>query len=141
MILTGLTRYRELGLLLLRIGLGAAFIAHGWPKLVGGPAYWAQLGHSMDTLGIHVAYPFWGLMAAVAEFGGGVFVLLGLLFRPACILLVLDLLVALSQHLWNRDFPPVLRNYGPGWSHPMELAIVFLCLLLIGPGKYSIDRR
>jgi hypothetical protein len=27
------------------------------------------------------------------------------------------------------------------WSHPLEDGIVFLSLLLIGPGAYSIDRK
>ena len=35
-----LDRYRDLGLLVMRVGLGLSFMAHGWPKLVGGPETW-----------------------------------------------------------------------------------------------------
>ena len=37
-------RFHDLGLLLLRIGLGVVFVVHGFPKLAGGPAAWAGLG-------------------------------------------------------------------------------------------------
>ena len=44
MILTGLSKYRDGGLFIMRIGLGIAFIAHGLPLLLGGPPKWAGLG-------------------------------------------------------------------------------------------------
>ena len=39
-----LSRHRDLGLLILRVGIGAMFMFHGWPKISGGPAFWAQVG-------------------------------------------------------------------------------------------------
>jgi putative oxidoreductase len=132
MILTSLNRFRDLGLLVLRVGLGAMFIYHGLPKLLGGPALWAQLGMATGTLGIHFLPVFWGFMAAVAEGIGGLLLLLGLLSRPACLLMFFNMVVAASFHLGKGDGLGIA-------SHAIEVGIVFLSLVLIGPGKYSLD--
>lgn len=141
MVWTGLAKYRDLGLLLLRVGLGLSMIAHGYPKLFGGPTMWTQVGSAMGTFGIDAGHTAFGLVAGLIEFGGGILLLAGLLFRVACILLVLQMLVAMSQHLYNPHFPEVLRGFSAGWSHPMEMAIVFFGLIFIGPGRFSMDRK
>lgn len=41
-----LSKHRDLGLLLLRVGIGGMFVAYGMPKLPGGPALWERVGHS-----------------------------------------------------------------------------------------------
>ena len=58
MILSSLERYRDFGLLLLRIGLGAMFIWHGAPKLVGGPETWTRLGGAMANYTLGDKYTF-----------------------------------------------------------------------------------
>jgi len=134
MILTSLTKFREAGLLFLRVALGAVYIRlHGWHKLTAGAHEWRALGSAIGYLGIHFQYLFWGLMAALSETLGCVLFILGFLFRPACILLLITLTVASVS---------ILRK-GQGWeaaSHPIELAILFFSLIFIGPGKYSIDK-
>jgi len=133
MILTSLTRFRDVGLLLLRIGLGLVFIFHGWPKLVAGPDRWVELGGAMAHLGI-TFYPLgWGLLAALGELGGGILFLLGFLFRPACAVLFFTMLVATIYLIQSTG------NFTQ-WSHPVSLAIVFASMFLIGPGRYSLDR-
>lgn len=132
MILTSLNRFRDLGLLVLRVGLGAMFIYHGLPKLLAGPALWAQLGTATGTLGIHFLPMFWGFMAAAAEGIGGLLLLLGLLSRPACLLMFINMVVAASFHLGKGDGLGIA-------SHAIEAGIVFLSLVLIGPGRYSLD--
>jgi len=132
MILTSLNRFRDLGLLVLRVGLGSMFIYHGLTKLLGGPAFWAQLGMATGTLGIHFLPVFWGFMAAVAEGIGGLLLLMGLLSRPACLLMFINMVVAASFHLGKGDGLGIA-------SHAIEVGIVFLSLVLIGPGKYSLD--
>lgn len=134
MILTGLTKYRDFGLLFLRLGIGAMFaFVHGWPKIAGGPETWEKLGGAMGNLGINFAPEFWGFMAAITEFGGGILFAVGFLFRPAAAGLAFTMIVA------------ALMNYLPEQSlfaaaHPIEMAIVFLAMLFIGPGRFSFDR-
>jgi putative oxidoreductase len=141
--LSFLGKYKEFGLLLLRLGLGAAFVLHGGPKLFGGPEVWAGLGKAMAAVGIDVLPVFWGFMAAFAECFGGVFMILGLFFRPAVILLAITMTVATVKHSAETPAKPTSR-----WEHfmqvtirPLELAVVFYGLIFIGPGRFSFDKE
>ncbi|PIP28783.1 DoxX family protein, partial [Candidatus Kuenenbacteria bacterium CG23_combo_of_CG06-09_8_20_14_all_39_39] len=76
--------YADIGLLILRLGLGAMFIVHGWPKISGGAPLWPELGEAVSFCGIKFGFMFWGFMAACSEFFGGIFIALGIVFRPFC---------------------------------------------------------
>lgn len=103
-----------------------------------GPDLWIKLGKSMQFVGVG-AYPiFWGLMAALSESVGGFLFLIGFAFRPACLFLLITMTVATMK-----DFHDIPGNFMDKWlivSHPFELGSLFLSLLLIGPGKFSVDR-
>lgn len=124
----------HIGLLILRIGLGIMFILHGYPKMFGGPDTWVEVGSAMQYLGINFAPMFFGFMAGVAEFFGGIFLMLGLFFTPSVILLFTVMLIATTKHIGAADGFAF-------YSHTIKMAIVFLSLMLIGAGKYSIDRK
>jgi len=128
-----LSNFNDVALLFLRVALGSFFIwIHGWPKLAGGLVKWKQLGGAMKHLGITFWPGFWGFMAAFAESIGMGLIILGLMFRPASLLVFITLAVATVMEYRTR-----------GWgeaSHACELAMVFLALVFIGPGKYSVDR-
>jgi len=134
MILAFLNRYRELGLLILRVGLGVMFIMHGWPKIQGGVAQWTSLGQAMGNLGVTFAPAFWGFMAAATEFGGGICLVLGLATRPAALLMAFNMTVATLMHLKRGD--GVM-----GAAHAIEDGVAFLSIVLLGAGKYSIDKK
>lgn len=125
-------KHKDTGLLILRVGLGAMFLTHGAPKMFAGPEMWAKLGMAMGNIGIHFLPVFWGFMASFSEFAGGLFLMLGLFTRPACALLAFTMSIASIFHFSRGDG---LK----GASHAIENGIVFLSLILIGPGKYSLD--
>jgi putative oxidoreductase len=124
----------DTGLLVLRVGMGVMFVLHGFPKLMGGPERWTKVGSAMESLGIHFAPTFWGLMAGLSECVGGVLIALGLLTRPTCAVLVFTMIIAALKHLSAGD--PFAR-----FSHPIEAGIVFIALAIMGPGRHSLDAR
>ncbi len=126
--------YLNVGLLILRMGLGIMFIFHGYPKMFGGPEMWTEVGSAMQYLGIDFAPMFFGFMAGVTEFFGGIFLLLGVFFTPSVVALFLVMIIATAKHIGAADD---FTQY----SHSIELAIVFLSLSLIGPGAFSLDSK
>lgn len=133
-LLDSLGKYRNTGLLILRVGLGTMMIIHGFPKLAGGADKWTAIGGDMKIVGIDFLPVFWGFMAATTETFGGFLLILGLLFRPVNILLIFTMIIATLHHFHNGDGLD-------GASHAIELGIVFLSLVFIGPGKYSVDKK
>lgn len=133
MIKNFLDKYSDAGILFMRIGIGFAFIfVHGWGKISGGPAMWEKIGSAMGNYGLSFAPTFWGFMASVSEFGGGILILLGFFTRPASAFMAFTMLTAFLVHTskldpWNKAI------------YPMEMFAVFMGLLFIGAGKYSID--
>ena len=132
MVLRSLDKYRDIGLLILRVGIGVMFMIHGLPKLTGGPEKWVMLGGTMKVLGVGFAPMAWGFMAALSECAGGLLLVLGFFTRPACFFLLATMIVATSMHIGKGD--PLVR-----YSHALEAGILFLSLIFIGPGKYSLD--
>jgi len=135
MIWKHLDKYRDLGLLFLRVAFGLYLaLGHGWSKIVGGPEQWAGLGGVMDGIfGIGFLPTFWGFMAAVAEFLGGLLVAVGLLTRPAALLVAINMGVAATAHISG------VIDGGPETA--LLYGFVFLSLILVGPGKYGLDEQ
>src|SRR5580692_1824244 len=94
-LLEKLGKFKDLGLLIIRIGLGLSLsLIYGLHKITGGIETWTKIGGAMDHLGIHFFPAFWGFMASASEAFGGILVLIGLFFRPACIFIVFTMFVA-----------------------------------------------
>ncbi len=129
-----LGNYKNLGLLIIRVGLGLMFVHHGYPKLGGGAKVWEELGSSTKYIGIHFWPTLWGLLAAIVETFGGFLLIIGFAFRPVCLLLIINLIVAAMSHIGQGDGLD-------GAAHALEDAIMFAGLLFIGPGKYSVDKK
>jgi len=122
----------DIGLLVLRVGLGAMMLFHGVPKLLGGPQKWEKLGGAMTHVGIDVWPTVWGFAAALTETLGAVLLAVGLLTRLNASLLLATMVVAAAMHLGKGDGVA-------GASHAIEDGIAFLTLLLAGGGRYSVD--
>lgn len=121
----------DLGLLLVRLGFGLGFLYfHGWSKLTAGPDGWARTGSAVEHLGIDFGHTFFGFMAAFSEAIGGALIALGLLFRPAAILVVATMFVAWVMHVTTGRGTP---------AHAFKNLWVALGLAFIGPGRYSLD--
>lgn len=122
---------RDIGLLILRLGVGATFMTHGIPKLQSGPEMWTQIGAAMGNFGIHFWPTFWGFMAALSEGGGGFLMILGIFFRPVMVFMFITMVVAATHHLAAGDGIQIASN-------AIRAGVVFLSLIFIGPGKYTL---
>ncbi|MEP6822653.1 MAG: DoxX family protein [Chthoniobacterales bacterium] len=128
-----LAKYRETGLLIMRLGLGVLFIILTGPVLLHGPRAWASLGAGIRYLGLHNHYQIWGFLGALMGCAGGALMIFGLFFRPGVLLVLAITLV----HLLG-----VLGSVGTLRTNlaAVELAVMLTGLLFVVPGKYSVDK-
>lgn len=126
----------DVGLLILRVVLGLIFIGHGSQKLFGlfGGAGLNGTIKWIGSMGLRPAW-FWGLVASLSEFGGGVLVLFGLLNPLGSLGIIAAMLVAIVQVHWPNGF----WNTKGGIEFPLTNIAGALTLAFTGPGKYSLD--
>ena len=133
----------SLSLLLLRVPLGLILMAHGSQKLFGlfgGQGVSATLKTFEEKMGIP---PIFTILAMIAEFGGGLGVLVGCLTRLSALGIASVMAVAIYKvHLVNGFF--MNWNCQPGRGHGIEYNIALLgmalSLVFTGGGKWSVDR-
>jgi putative oxidoreductase len=127
-----LSKYREAGLLLLRVSLGLLFVYLNAPVLLGGPASWAHLAASHRALHSHLQ--LWGFIEVFVGSLGGLLIILGLFFRIGLLMtLTLSLIHAMAAWKGSAGFHAALPT--------LETCIVLFSLLFIGPGKFSVDKN
>lgn len=117
----------NIAMLVLRVVVGLIMMRHGWEKL----SHFAdKQGKFMNFMGIGTSMSL-GL-ATFAEFFCSLFLILGLFTRLATIPLLVTVFVILNLHHWQffgeHEFVPCLTT-------------AYLVLLLVGPGKYSLDAK
>jgi putative oxidoreductase len=125
------------GLTVLRIIAGILFVAHGGQKLFGlfGGYGLEGTGQWMESVGLTPGY-FLALLSGSAEFFGGIALIIGLLARPAAVVLAVTMLVAIfSVHFANGFF---LSNNG--YEFALVLFAVSVAILFEGAGKLSVDK-
>ena len=122
----------SVGLLILRLVAGTAFMMHGFGKIQN-PFAW--MGAEAPVPGVLQ------FLAAVSEFGGGLAWVLGLLTVLGSLGAACTMIVAVYMHMITRGDPFVSATGGSSY----ELAAIFLAIsivmMLTGPGKYSADAK
>ena len=129
-----LSKYTDIGLLLVRLVIGIDFVIYGLMIFRGGTEALTNVGSTMSHLGITHGHYFFGILAAAGELIGGLLFLTGAFSRPACLLLVWIMAMALTTHFFRHDGFQI-------YSHAMEMGAIFLGFFFIGPGKLSVDRQ
>jgi putative oxidoreductase len=125
-------RTSALGIALLRLGLGAMWIAHALLKwlvytLPGTAQYFAGIGYPS-----WVAYPVFAI-----EILGGLALVLGVYARQVALALVPVLAVVISVHAPNGW---VFSAPGGGWEYPAFLLLASVALWLAGDGAFNLRR-
>ena len=118
--------YRDYALFVLRLFVGAVFVAHGSLKLFGGLSGFAGF---LQQAGVPLPEIMAPVVAAV-EFLGGVAIILGLGTRTASLLLTAVMVVAMVT---------VTLKAGFSGGYDINLALIggLLALVLAGPGKIA----
>lgn len=127
-----LAKYREAGLLIMRVSLGVLFIILTGPVLLSS-SRWANFGSAIKNIGFSSNYQVWGFIGALAGCLGGVLMIFGLFFRPGVLLV---LAITVIHTLGAIDRTGTLRAA----LGAIELCLILTGLLLVGPGKYSVDK-
>jgi putative oxidoreductase len=119
-------------LLLIRLVTGFAFLLHGWGKIQ----------HPMSWMGPESFIPaIFQALAALAEFGGGVLLILGLFTRLGALGLLITMLVAVIMHAFIMGDPFVNFTGGRSFEPATIYFLISLLILVMGPGKFSFDQK
>ena len=122
----------DLALLALRLVIGAAFVAHGFPKIQ----------HPLTAVaGPLPAAPGWlQAFVAFAEFAGGFALIVGFATPLFAFLIACDMFVVVFVVLIPQGATFVAGGHG---RRSYELELLYLAvataLILMGPGGYAID--
>ena len=123
-------------LALLRVVTGIIFMAHGWPKILGGvpetAAFFGQLGIPAPTAAA------W--LIALLESLGGLALLLGILVTPFALLLALHMLTGIVLVHSKIGFYVLGPGQG-GMEFNLILIAALITLVLQGPGSWALRGR
>lgn len=121
----------DYGVALLRVALGAMFLAHGLLKIMvftlpGTAGFFASVGFP----------PFLAYIVAPAEVLAGIALVAGFQTRLVAALTVPILIGAATVHFGNGW---VFSGKNGGWEYPVYLIILAIAQTLLGAGAFSID--
>ena len=128
-------------LTLLRLAAGIMILAHGLQKTLGwfgGPGFSAQMA-GFEAGGIPAVFAF---LAIMAEFIGGIGLILGALTRIAAFGLAVNMVVAVYMFNWANGFFMNWggRQKGEGFEFHMLAIAMAIVLMAKGGGAASVDR-
>ncbi|MGA0560730.1 DoxX family protein [Larkinella sp. VNQ87] len=115
-------------LLLLRLGVSATMLTHGWPKFMKVTTGNFEFG---DPIGIGSAPSL--ILSMLAEFGCSLLLILGFQTRLATLILMINMLVIT---VFAHGSDPFGKK-----EMPLLYLLIYTTLFFIGPGKYSVDGR
>lgn len=124
-------------LTLLRVYLGVMFTLHGYMKLFvagalpGTAAFFSQIGIPMANVA--------AVIVALAEFVGGILLIIGVFTKLASFVLLIEMLVAFLKVHLNMGFFISQKAYG--YEYVLLIITVLIVLLVNGPGNISVGKK
>jgi putative oxidoreductase len=128
MLLNSQAVHEDIGRLFLRIGVaGTMLVHHGWPKLMG---FSERIDTFSDPLGIGPGPSF--ILILIAEVICSALIVLGLWTRLTTIPPIIAMAVVVF----------IVKADGPfkELELPFLFLVGFIAILLVGSGRYSLDR-
>jgi putative oxidoreductase len=126
----------DVGLLVLRVVVGAFFVGHGGQKLFGwfGGHGIGGTGAAFEAMGLRPGRTM-AAIAGISELVGGVLLAAGLVTPLAAAMVIGTMTLAVAIVHW-RHGPWVAEG---GWEYNAVLIAVAFAVTAVGPGKYSLD--
>ena len=129
----------------LRLVVGATFVAHGAQKLFGvwGGAGLAGTAASFDSIGLSPGYPL-AVAVGLTETLGGVLLMAGAFTLFVAAALIVTMIGAIwNVHGANGFFINWANapNKGHGVEYNLVLIAALVCLMFTGPGAFSLEHR
>ena len=128
-------RTDDLGKLLLRLALGGLMLLHGIAKVIKGPA-------AINGMVAAAGFPEQlGYLVYVGELVAPLLLILGVLTRPAALVIAVNMVIAVllahSKQLFS------LNPASGGWALELQGFFLFtaLAIALLGPGSIRFGRR
>lgn len=124
----------DIGLLVLRVVFGGLLAGHGAQKLFGwfdGAGY-TKNAEMFQAMGYEPG-KFFGTLAGLCEFGGGLLVLLGLA-TPLATAIFVGVMINAVVETWSGGLMT-----GQGYEMPLMFAIVGATVAFTGPGRFAVD--
>src|SRR5580704_10005177 len=123
-----LEKLKPLGLLVLRLALGASFMFHGYPKL-SHPAQWLK---AFPGFGFPAYFAY---ISGILELFGGGLLIIGLFTRGIGLLLAIEMGLVLGKTILPTAGIYAFRQY----EVPLLLGAAALALTTTGAGLISLD--
>jgi putative oxidoreductase len=122
----------DLGTLILRLGLAAIFIMHGFALIYQAEAVTYKLSLSMQRV------------VGWAELACGLALLVGFLSRLAAVGVIVIMIGAIEMVTGTKGFLPISFspagfNFEPGAAYNFIIIVACLALLVLGSGRLSVD--
>lgn len=120
----------DIALLLVRLVVGSAFLWHGSGKIQNPFGWMGPQAFAPAPL---------QALAAIAEFGGGLCLMIGFLTALGALGIATTMAVAIFMHAVLRGDPFISSIGGPSWELPVTYLSLMVMLKLIGAGRFSVD--
>jgi putative oxidoreductase len=127
----------NIAMLVLRVGIGSIFVTHGLQKAFGwweGPG-WSGWKGFMGYLGIRPG-TFWASVSLIAELGGGLALIAGLLVPLAGAGLVAQTIVLTKKVHWANGW----WSSKGGIEFPVAFGAGAFAVQVLGPGAWALDQ-
>jgi putative oxidoreductase len=121
--------FASIALLVLRVILGAIFIAHGWPKVSDLKKNGENFGHMGFKPGM-----FWGTIAALLEFIGGIAIVLGIATTFLSFFFAIEFITILVWRISKG------HKFSGGWEFDLLIFAGLIVLIALGAGGFAFGR-
>ena len=123
----------NLAMLILRVGIGLTFAAHGYGKIFQGGRIPGTAGW-FDSMGMKPG-KLHAWMAALTEIGAGLLLALGFL-TPLAAAGMVGVMVVAAWTVHRHNGFMIVRE---GWEYTFVLAVVAISVATLGPMEWSVD--